>query len=127
RRGRWLEAERRDGGGSQRTRQLELAPSTPSWFPSPAGGGLFLAPLGAVIVADIVAAGRFGQTLDRNHLLALGGAEDRHPLAGAADDTDLFDAGADHLTARGDHQQVVRFLDREGGGQARARTTAQTV
>uniref|UniRef100_A0A0N5A0B3 Glutamate synthase large subunit n=1 Tax=Parastrongyloides trichosuri TaxID=131310 RepID=A0A0N5A0B3_PARTI len=78
-------------------------------------------------VAVFIVAARIGQTLDRNDLLVLAGAEDGHALAGAADDADLSDRSADHLAAVRDQHQIVRLLDREGGGQARARATAQTV
>ena len=40
RRGRWLEAKRRDGGGSRLTLYSRLAPSTASRSPSPDRGGI---------------------------------------------------------------------------------------
>src|SRR5690606_40534184 len=76
---------------------------------------------------DLVVPAAVGQALHRDDALAVGGAEDGHALARAADDADLIHGGADHLPAGRDQQQFVSFLDREGGGQPIAGATAETV
>src|SRR5215472_6117813 len=78
----------------------------------PARVTLFDAGSAAVLLA------LFGEPLDRDHALALGGVEHDHALGGAAGDADAVDRTADQLTAIGDQHDLVALLDRERGDDA---------
>ena len=52
---------------------------------------------------------------------------DLHLARLEAEAVELFDRSTDHLPARGDQQQLVAILDREGGRQTRARAAAQAM
>src|SRR5499427_4593330 len=62
--------------------------------------------------------GLFGEPLDRDHALALGGVEHDDALGGAAGDADAVDRAADQLAAVGDQHDLVALLDRERGDDA---------
>src|SRR5690348_15228323 len=69
----------------------------------------------AALAFIAVLLGVLAEALDRDDVLALGGAEERHALRAAAGDADVVDRHADDLAAIGDQHDLVAVLDREGG------------
>lgn len=67
----------------------------------------------AIAVFRLFVAFRLVDTFHGNHLLILGGGEDRHALGGAACDTDAVYRHTDQLAAIGNQHDLVAFIHRE--------------